>query len=283
MKSFLAVAAFASGLASVGAQKMDGNMTQMDPGRRNASSSTACADVHFMVVRGSKEPKGQGMIGSLATMVSTMYPGSSVEAIKYPASRSKYNSSVSRGTKELTKRIEKYVDGCGKAKLVLMGYSQGAHVVGDALCGGGEGMNLGPATPALGKKFADKVVAVIQMGDPRFMAKKSFDKGTATMNGLFPRPADISCDAHASMIQSYCDVDDPVCSSGKNSTVHRMYTEKYNMDAHEFVMMQLKSAGAMSGMGGMGGMKNAASLTATGSNVGYLVTAASIFIALFMI
>jgi len=39
----------------------------------------------------------------------------------------------------------------------------------------------------------------------------------------------------------------------------------------------------MSGMGGMGGMKNAASLTAAGSNVGYLVTVASIFIALFMI
>jgi ribosomal protein L7Ae-like RNA K-turn-binding protein len=54
-----------------------------------------------------------------------MFPGSSVEAIKYPAETSKYNSSVTKGTKELTKRIEKYVNGCGKAKLVLMGYSQG--------------------------------------------------------------------------------------------------------------------------------------------------------------
>jgi hypothetical protein len=70
MKSFLTAAAFASGLASVAAQNMNGNMTMggQNPEYRNSSSSTACADVHFMVVRGSREPKGQGMIGTLATM-----------------------------------------------------------------------------------------------------------------------------------------------------------------------------------------------------------------------
>jgi hypothetical protein len=69
MKSVLAVSVFASGLASVGAQMtMKGNMTKGNPEFRNSSSSTACADVHVMVVRGSREPKGQGMIGSLATM-----------------------------------------------------------------------------------------------------------------------------------------------------------------------------------------------------------------------
>jgi acetylxylan esterase len=60
----------------------------------------------------------------------------------------------------------------------------GAHVVGDAVCGGGGAPNLGPETPALDKKYADKIVAMIQMGDPRFVSKKSFDKGTAMMNGV---------------------------------------------------------------------------------------------------
>jgi acetylxylan esterase len=112
------------------------------------------------------------------------FPGSSVEAIDYPAVLSPYGSSSYNGTLELTKRLKNYVDTCSKAKVVLMGYSQGAHVVGDVLCGGGANPNLGPDSPPIDAKYADKVEAVVQMGDPRFMLKKSFDVGTAMQGGV---------------------------------------------------------------------------------------------------
>jgi hypothetical protein len=150
----------------------------------NTSSSTACAAVHYIVVRASTEPPGQGIIGTLATLSSTRFPGSTVEALDYPAVLSPYNSSSYNGTLELTKRLKDYVDKCSSAKVVLMGYSQGAHVVGDVLCGGGENPNLGPDSPPIDKKYADKVVAMVQMGDPRFMVKKSFDVGSATEGGV---------------------------------------------------------------------------------------------------
>jgi hypothetical protein len=50
-----------------------------------------------------------------------------------------------------------------------MGYSQGAHVVGDVL-GGGQGGNLGTATPAIAANISSHVVAVATFGDPRHVA-----------------------------------------------------------------------------------------------------------------
>jgi hypothetical protein len=44
------------------------------------------------------------------------------------------------------------------------------------------------------------------MGDPRFVKHKAYDRGTAKTSGVFPRPANMSCDFIADRIQSYCDV-----------------------------------------------------------------------------
>jgi hypothetical protein len=52
------------------------------------------------------------------------------------------------------------------------------------MCGGG-GPGISAYSPPLPAKYADKVVAMVQMGDPRFMAGRTFDMGTnKMMNGV---------------------------------------------------------------------------------------------------
>lgn len=52
------------------------------------------------------------------------------------------------------------------------------------MCGGGLAPGLGPATPPVAAKYQQSVVAMIQMGDPRFMPNKTFDVGTAKNEGV---------------------------------------------------------------------------------------------------
>jgi hypothetical protein len=127
---------------------------------------------------------------------------------------------------------------------VLVGYSQGAQVVGDALGGGGGG-NLGtPATSAVPSATAAKIIAVIQMGDPRRVRGLSFDVGNdPNATGLFPRPSSESLSSVASKFQSYCDTGDPFCASGANLSAHLDYTQKYNSAASQFVTQKLNAAG----------------------------------------
>jgi len=54
-----------------------------------------------------------------------MFMGSTVEWIDYPALLNPYNESSYKGVQALTQRMTSYIDGCEKAKVVLMGYSQG--------------------------------------------------------------------------------------------------------------------------------------------------------------
>jgi acetylxylan esterase len=58
------------------------------------------------------------------------------------------------------------------------------------MCGGGVATGLGPATPPVPVKYQERVVAMIQMGDPRFMPNKSFDVGTAKSEGVSERFVD---------------------------------------------------------------------------------------------
>jgi acetylxylan esterase len=117
-------------------------------------------------------------------MISAAIPGSSVEAIDYPALLNPYNVSSFNGTETTTQQLMNYVDKCKAARVVLLGYSQGAHVIGDVMCGGGVSQSLGPSTPPIAKKYQDRVVAVIQMGDPRHLPMKSFDMGSSMNPGV---------------------------------------------------------------------------------------------------
>lgn len=110
---------------------------------------------------------------------------------------------------------------------------QGAHVIGDVICGsptfgtraGSSGFGfvrrskrsvssaLSHAKRQLASPAASQIAAIIQMGDPAFVAGEPFDVGSSRKNGIFPR-RDTSCfEPFASRMQSFCDQGDTFCAS----------------------------------------------------------------------
>ena len=66
----------------------------------------------------------------------------------------------------------------------MLGYSQGAHILLDSLCGGGGEVGLGPETPPIGTAIGDHVIAIVQYGDPRHITDVPYDTGTSMHDGV---------------------------------------------------------------------------------------------------
>ncbi|KAF8155602.1 cutinase [Crassisporium funariophilum] len=198
---------------------------------------TPCAAVHIIAARASTELRGAGIIGSLVEKVQDDSSQTvSTNAVDYPASLLNYASSSSDGTAATKTLLTNQVNRCPNQKIVLVGYSQGAHIVGDAVAGGGGGL-LGRKTNPVSSSISDKVVAIVQMGDPRHVAGKSYNKGTARDGGLFPRGSDQEYSSTlAPRIQNWCDDGDTFCDSGASTSVHLSYLSRYEDEAADFIL-----------------------------------------------
>ena len=201
-------------------------------------TGSGCAAVHVITARASNEAPGEGISGALVDqIVNTSTQTVSRAAVSYPATLSNYASSSAQGRTALTTQLTNQVQACPTQKIVLVGYSQGAHVIGDVL-GGGAGGSLGAETPPISTTIGDHVTAVIQFGDPRHMINQSYDVGTSTRNGIFPRSSTQlqALNHYASKIQSYCDRFDQFCDSGFSLQVHLTYLDRYQDAAATFVL-----------------------------------------------
>jgi acetylxylan esterase len=212
-----------------------------------ATASTAsCAAVHIIVARASTEAAGDGVIGALATLIQGDVNATvSQEAVVYPATLNNYASSVAQGDSAMAKDVENAVSACPNEKIVLLGYSQGAQVVGDVLAGGGGGASLGAETAPIPSADAAKVIAAIQFGDPRHQPNLSpIDLGTDPgAQGIFPVQSGQSRAAFGTILRSWCDTGDPFCAGGNNLNAHLQYTQKYDTAANTFVKGRLTAAG----------------------------------------
>ena len=85
---------------------------------------SACAPVHIIVARGSGEPQGEGATGRLASRLKEAIPGTTSEAVEYPAKLSPYPQSEGAGVRACKEQLTAYVKKCRESKIVLMGYSQ---------------------------------------------------------------------------------------------------------------------------------------------------------------
>lgn len=197
------------------------------------------AAVKIMVARGTYEPPGEGQTGTLAKRIEAASTQRMVDvAVDYPAqatSWDNYVASSSAGATSVKNMLTEQVGRCPNQKIVLLGYSQGAQIIGDALGGGGGG-RLGPETPPVPHEVSNRVAAVILMGDPRHMADQPFTVGTATRDGRLPRELDQQLTPFAERVRSYCDAEDRFCDSGRSVPVHMTYLGKYSDDATTFVV-----------------------------------------------
>ena len=93
---------------------------------------------HVIVARAAGELPGEGSTGAIASDIKAKIPDSDSVGLNYPALIVLKNQSEAAGVAQLRSDISDYVESCPKAKIVLLGYDQGAHVVGDVLGGAGE-------------------------------------------------------------------------------------------------------------------------------------------------
>lgn len=106
-------------------------------GHHVAAPDSACKDVHVFLARGNNEPY-PGRQGNLITAICSGLGSCDYEDIKfYNPLESVYCDSVFEGARNGIDQITTYNKKCPDSKLVVSGYSQGAHVVGDILGGGG--------------------------------------------------------------------------------------------------------------------------------------------------
>ncbi|WP_306355945.1 MULTISPECIES: cutinase family protein [unclassified Nocardia] len=198
-----------------------------------------CSSVYLIVARGSNEDPGPGAMARLVTRIkeATDRPIEDV-SVAYPATAESipnYAASAAKGAAEVRRLLTAAVAACPDREIVMLGYSQGAHITGDAIAGGGGG-KLGPETMPVPTEVSDNVQAVVHMGDPRFMAGEPFDVGTARRDGRFPRGENQRLTSFGAKIRSYCDAGDVFCDSGKIWPVHYSYLPKYSVEATQFVV-----------------------------------------------
>ena len=198
----------------------------------------ACADVAIITARASTEAAGEGITGNLVTqIINSSTQNISRASVSYPATLNNYNSSSLQGINALKTQLTNAVTSCPNQKIVLLGYSQGAHVVLDVL-GGGQGGSLGTATAPIASNISSHVTAVATFGDPRHVPNQAFDLGTSNRNGRFPRSATQLqvLSGFASRIHAWCDANDTFCDNGFSTQVHLTYLNRYQNAAASFVL-----------------------------------------------
>ena len=96
---------------------------------------TCGTGVHMMVARGSSEAAGLGRVAPVVYAIEDAIPGSTIDAIEYPATFADYADSKSAAVDEFRRLIPAFADLCPDTRIVLVGFSQGAHALTDAICG----------------------------------------------------------------------------------------------------------------------------------------------------
>jgi acetylxylan esterase len=98
----------------------------------------------------------------------------------------------------------------------------------NAICGGSGSTLTGNALKA--------VKVAIFMGDPHNRNGLPYNVGTCKAQGFAARPSGFSCaPASTSIIQSYCDSQDPYCCNGNDANHHQQYVNIYGNQALTFI------------------------------------------------
>lgn len=173
----------------------------------------ACSDLLVMTARGTGEPTRKQLLGPVTRSIAEARPGATtVIDLDYPADTDvKEGGTV--GVRTLIDTLNVQAESCPEQQFVLLGYSQGALIIGDALASP-DARLVGATVGELAADAADRVLAVVLYGNPRFVGSEPYDAGTydPSMNGLLPRPPG-SLDAFADRIRDYCVKRDFVCQS----------------------------------------------------------------------
>lgn len=170
-----------------------------------ATPPDGCAEVRVVTVRGTLEPQlGSLLLTPLGWRIAQESGrATAVTELEYPASRDP--DSAVRGTANLTALLNATAAACPDQQLVLLGYSQGASVIGATL----------QARTALTAQAAERIDAIALFGSPLFNGAEPYNRGSydPALSGL--RPLHTGALAQfADRLRDYCHAGDRVCQGG---------------------------------------------------------------------
>jgi Mg-chelatase subunit ChlD len=216
----------------------------------HAAAVGPCTDVQIIGLRGSSEQLVGGehdmgsLLGPLADQIAERASGAatvSFYGVPYPAAGAnvgtvidgEYTASKQAGSAMLHDYLKDEIASCPNTKLVVMGYSQGAHAAGDQLA-------VEPAS------VTDHVKAFLMFGDPLFNADLSYGWGSfdPRSHGLAGKRLQAEFNSWSSRVFSFCNQDDIVCQGvyfhhGTETHAQSVYLANYGAVAAGLVRRQL--------------------------------------------
>ncbi|CAG8043575.1 unnamed protein product [Penicillium salamii] len=223
---------------------------------QNASASfvnsTACVDVHFVLARGTTESY-PGSTYSLASQVAQNTTlRTNYENIIYPAVSEDSSDSYFIGRAAVGRQVTAYARDCPQSQIVILSYSQGTLIVGDALAGGGGNSTLGkPTQPLISRDVGKQITANVFYGNPRHIAQQPYDFGTTgvkLVEGKYPRLAyqvRTFNERYSEIPGDWCNVGDGVCSPSEGANalnLHMAYAKDYDTVAADWVLQKINAA-----------------------------------------
>lgn len=187
-------------------------------------------DVRIVIVRGTLEPVEGSSLETLAQSIDERIGGrASIDVLDYPASWK--SGSEARGVNMLIATLNAQARACPSTKTVVLGYSQGAMVVGDALSAPEARFNDDNGQSLSAQALAN--IAVVELfGDPRFDASADYGAGSydRSVDGILGARDGDDLRALQGRIVSYCNADDFACQLGGHDDAHGLYRSNGTFD-----------------------------------------------------
>lgn len=201
-----------------------------------------CAPYLVVTVRGTGEPQIGQLLSPVVREIEDARPDAvEVMHLDYPASTEmKKGSSI--GVFTLVQTLNLQVTECPLQRFVLLGYSQGALVIGDALSATADRI-VGSGAGELTGAASDRIAAIVFYGNPRFVGSEPYNRGffNPDINGLLARPVG-ALDTYAERMNDFCVRRDFVCQStmSLDEDGHVQYFDNgMQEEGAEFVIDQL--------------------------------------------
>jgi len=205
-----------------------------------------CTDYLVITARGTGESPRDQLLTPVARAISNARPDAvQILDIDYPADTN-VKQGATRGADLVIRTLNQQAVFCPKQLFILLGYSQGALIIGDALSEPQARM-VGTAVGHLSQLASDRIIAIVFYGNPRFEGDEPYNYGTfdRSRNGLLPRP-EHALDRYADRIRDFCVARDFICQSSLNvddQSGHREYRDNgMRQDGSAFVIAKLKPA-----------------------------------------